>query len=212
MRRLFFHLPLCTVCICLFCSSAAWASIGCAVEPSFDCSKADHDAEELICRDNELAALDNLLAGAYQTALHNFPDAEMKTLKATQRGWIKGRNDCWKTEDLYRCIKHAYETRITELQIQGGLITVPEPVKYKCNSGDYDYLTAIFYTQTTMPAVVLTGNTDKDFWQKIAFLVPAGSGAKYQGNDVLFWTKGAEALIERRGKMTNCVELHYRVL
>ena len=208
MRPQFFHLSLCTACIFLICSSVAWPSIGCAVEPSFDCSKADHDVEELICRDNKLAALDNLLAGVYQAALHNFPDHELKTLKAIQRGWIKGRNDCWKAEDLYSCVKHAYETRITELQIQGGLITVPEPVKYQCDSGDHDYLTAVFYTQTAMPAVVLTGNTDGDFWQETAFPVPAGSGAKYRGNNLLFWAKGSEALIERRGQMTNCVELH----
>ncbi len=194
-----------SVWLYLLFSSAAWSNSACAVEPSFDCSKADHDAEELICRDNELAALDNQLAGVYHTALENFPVDERKNLKVMQRDWIKGRNDCWKADDLRSCVKFAYEYRITELQITGGLFTVPEPVQYQCDSGEYDYLTAIFYTETARPAVVLSGNNGRDFWQVIAWPTPSGSGAKYQGSNVLFWNKGTEALVERQGRTIKCV-------
>ena len=194
-------------CIILFSAPCGPAAAICAIEPSFDCSRAKGTVEQLICSDNELAELDNLLAGAYQTALHNFPADERKTLKADQHDWMNNRNDCRRAKNMHDCVKHALELRITELQIQGGNIAVPEPVKYTCNSGDYDYLTAVFFSETTLPAVVLSGNTGRDFWQETAYIIPSGSGAKYQGNDVMFWSKGTEAMVERKDKTINCIEL-----
>jgi uncharacterized protein len=179
----------------------------CAVEPSYDCSKTKGTVEQLICSDNELAELDNLLAGAYRTALHNFPDEQKKNVKVIQLDWINTRNNCRKEKDMHDCVRHAYETRIAELQIQGGNIVVPEPVKYKCNSGTYDNLTAYFYTKTILPAVVLSGNTGKDFWQETVYIIPSGSGAKYRGNGVMFWSKGTEAMVERKNNTINCIEL-----
>ncbi|MFO1429136.1 MAG: hypothetical protein U1F76_03195 [Candidatus Competibacteraceae bacterium] len=44
------------------------------------------------------------------------PASEQKTLKAEQRGWVKGRNDCWKAGDQRGCIKSEYEARIRELK------------------------------------------------------------------------------------------------
>ena len=38
------------------------------------------------------------------------------TLKAVQRGWVKGRNECWKSTDPISCIKGEYQLRINELQ------------------------------------------------------------------------------------------------
>ncbi len=207
MGRIYISLPALSACLSLFCLSVAWSSSVCAVEPSFDCSKADHDAEELICKDNELAALDNQLAGVYHAALENFPAGERKNLKSMQRGWIKGRNDCWKADNLRNCVKSAYEFRITELQIKGGLVVVPEPVQYQCDGGEHDYLTAIFYLETALPAVVLTGNSGTDFWQETAFIIPSGSGEKYQGRNLLFWSKGQEAMLEWNGDDLKCKEM-----
>jgi len=87
-----------------------------AAEPSFDCAKADHDIEQLICQDNELAALDRSLAELYSVLRKNLPAEEQKLLKAEQRGWIKGRNDCWKSDDKRACVKSEYEYRINELK------------------------------------------------------------------------------------------------
>jgi len=190
----------------LFLGSCLWLGSACAIEPSFDCSKADHDAEDLICRDNELAALDNQLAGVYGAALKNIPVDEHKNLKAVQRGWIKGRNDCWKSSDLRDCVQLAYESRITELQIQGGLVTVPEPVQYQCDGGDYDYLTAIFYRSTALPVVALTRINNRETWQVIAYRSHSGSGARYEGQNVLFWNKGDEAMLEWNGEKLECRE------
>lgn len=203
------HLILLFLFMLLYLSggSAAWSAKRCAVEPSFDCSKIENGVEKLICTDNELAELDNQLAGVYQTALNNFPPDERETLKSKQRSWVTTRNACQTGNDLHSCVRFAYESRITELQIQGGMLSVPEPVTYKCDSGKYDYLQVVFYTQTVLPAVVLTGNTDRDNWQETAFSVPSGSGAKYQGAGILFWSKGKEALLERQNRTITCVEM-----
>jgi len=87
-----------------------------AAQPSFDCSKASHEAEQLICKDAELAALDRSLADLYSVVLKHTPASEQKRLKAEQSGWVKGRNDCWKSSDQRGCIKSEYELRIRELK------------------------------------------------------------------------------------------------
>ncbi len=90
---------------------AVWAGA-----PSFDCTKASSDVEQLICSDDELAELDRSLADLYAVLLKNTPPGEQKLLKAEQRGWIKGRDDCWKSEDLHDCVAHEYRLRIDELK------------------------------------------------------------------------------------------------
>ena len=87
-----------------------------AASPSFDCNKATHEAEQLICKDAELAKLDRSLAELYSTVLKHSPPAQQGTLKAEQRGWVKGRNECWKSDDQRGCIKSEYEARIRELK------------------------------------------------------------------------------------------------
>lgn len=206
MRPLFFSIQL-LACSGLIFSSALLADTASAARPSFDCAKADHEAEKLVCGDDKLAALDNQLAAVYHAAYQNFPTDERKKQKAIQRGWIKGRNDCWKSDDLLGCVKNVYQTRITELQIQGGLVTVPEAVNFQCNGGEYDYLTAIFYQNTILPVVVLTRINGKESWQSMAYHVPSGSGAKYEGQNVLFWNKGSEAMVEWNGAKLKCKEM-----
>jgi uncharacterized protein len=84
--------------------------------PSFDCAKASHEVEELICGDAELAELDRSLSGLYGTLLEHTPAGEQRMLKAEQRGWVKGRNDCWKSDDVRGCVKSEYEARIRDLK------------------------------------------------------------------------------------------------
>ena len=87
-----------------------------AAEPSFNCSKATHEFEKLICDDDDLAALDNSLASLYNIVLKNASAAAQKRLKTEQIGWVKGRNDCWKTDDKHACIKGEYEAMISVLK------------------------------------------------------------------------------------------------
>jgi uncharacterized protein YecT (DUF1311 family) len=87
-----------------------------SANPSFDCTKASHEVEELICKDAELADLDRSLAELYPLVLKHTPASEQRTLKAEQRGWVKGRDDCWKASDERGCVKSEYEARIAELK------------------------------------------------------------------------------------------------
>ena len=87
-----------------------------AAKPSFNCKKASHEAEKIICDDDELAALDVSLGKLYKQVLKNTPAKAQKRLKAEQSGWVKGRNDCWKADDKRECIKSEYETRISDLK------------------------------------------------------------------------------------------------
>ncbi len=97
-------------------------AIGLAQEgPSFDCAQAESSAEKLICEDTELAALDRRLADRFAAAvtaaqsLDVGADETTDTLRAMQRGWISGRDECWKEPDLRACVKSEYLQREAEL-------------------------------------------------------------------------------------------------
>lgn len=177
-----------------------------AATPSFDCSRASNAVEELVCADAALAALDRRLADVYATARSNFPAEELDSLKSGQRDWIRARNACPGRDARGACVRHRYETRITELQIQGGDLMVPSPVHYRCGDDQYNSLTAVFYQDTILPAVALTRWSESETQQVIAFLGTAGSGARYQHEDVVFWIKGKEVMLTWGGMEAKCIE------
>ena len=81
------------VLTCTFCCMAQ-------AQPAFDCNDAEGEVELLICNDEALQALDRTLAKTYARAMQNLPEEDQASEKAMQRGWIKGRNDCWKEVDV----------------------------------------------------------------------------------------------------------------
>lgn len=158
-----------------------------AAQPSFDCKQAEGSVQELICSDAELAGLDQRLDRLYRKALDSFPEEEIATLKATQRGWIKGRDECWKAENPSVCAGEEYQRRITELEIKTGSTLVPAPVLYSCDNGSL--LTAYFYNLTELPALILGDGSE----QYLLFQGISASGARYQGGNIEFWDKGGQA-------------------
>jgi uncharacterized protein len=92
-----------------------------AAKPSFDCAKAAGSVEELICKDDELAALDRKMTEVYETALKKTPNSELNALKVFQRGWVKGRNIALHAGGFlgypssHGGVKSKYEVRISEL-------------------------------------------------------------------------------------------------
>jgi uncharacterized protein len=92
------------------------AAPGAQAAPSFDCAKASTDVEKLICSDAELAKLDHSLADLYGTLLKHTPAKDQQMLKAEQRGWVKGRNECWKSDDMRGCVAAEYRSQIAELK------------------------------------------------------------------------------------------------
>ena len=106
--------------------------------PTFDCAKAESSAEKLICDEPELAALDRRLADRFAAAvrvaegLDVDAEATTKTLRAMQRGWISGRDECWKEPDLRACVETEYLRREAELVAEFMLEPPSETVELIC--------------------------------------------------------------------------------
>lgn len=164
-------------------------------QPSFDCKKANSDAEQLICEDASLAELDLRLAERFKAAqtvigeMDAGGETAMNDLRATQRGWIKGRDECWKADDLLSCVEFAYLTREVELVSQWLLEEPKSVVAYACDENPANEVTVYFF-ETELPGIRLEyGDSIRSGWS-----VPAASGAKYAtefGGE--FWSKGDEA-------------------
>ena len=161
-----------------------------AVSPSFDCEKAVAGSiEATICQKPELVQLDNQLAKVYQQALDNAGETT-KELKAMQRGWIKGRNDCWKSDDQTDCIEDSYQYRIAELQARYQLVDSNGPFRFICDKDPKNEFIVTFYD--TEPATLIAERGDQ---VSLMHHVISGSGAKYQGRNETFWEHHGEAMI-----------------
>lgn len=169
---------------------AALAMIGCAQQPSFDCRAATGSVETLICQQPDLAVLDRRMARVYSDAQQVALASMQQPLAAEQRGWIKGRNDCWKSAMPIQCIGESYRYRIAELQARFDLLLGTGPYLYRCDDTEGDEVTALFYNSDPATARVTRGDESQ-----VLFLEPSGSGAKYQGGNAMLWTQGNEALI-----------------
>ena len=117
--------------------ASAFAVIGGAASaqaPSFSCNQVETGSiEEMICKDGALSSLDRKLADVYAQASRKATNAHPPTLQAEQRGWIKGRDECWKSDDKRACVQGAYEHRIAELQARYRLVPGIGPITFICD-------------------------------------------------------------------------------
>ncbi len=163
--------------------------------PAFDCAKAEHEIEELICKDAELSAKDRKMADVFKQAIAVMekvdaggPEAIME-LKATQRGWIGGRNECWKESDKRQCTIDSYDRRTAFLQARYFLVEGSDAVHFDCS--DNSQIVATFIP-TEPPSVRLERGDSLE----IGILSPAASGSRYDADfGVYFWTKNDEAQV-----------------
>ena len=163
-----------------------------SASPSFDCSKVEKGSiEEIICNNEELSALDQKMAKVYKEAEKKAANEVPPTLKAEQRGWIKGRNECWKSEDEKECIKENYLYRIAELQARYQLVNKKGPIFYSCDDNPAKEVVITFF-ETDPPTLVAEYGDS----QSLMYLEPSGSGANYQGRNESVWTKGDEARVK----------------
>ncbi len=151
--------------------------------PAFDCARAESSAEKLVCGDPPLAALDRHLADRFATALAvaegldvGAKEAE-ETLRATQRGWIKGRDECWKEPDLRICVETAYLRREAELVAQFLLEDASAIRELVCGDGARS-LTVYEFT-TELPGIRVE---EGDSVHVGALLSAANPGIYYVGN------------------------------
>ena len=162
-----------------------------ATKTSFDCQKVRVGSiEELVCKNEDLAALDRKLAEVFSAAIQKAVNEHPPVLKAEQRGWIKGRNECWKSPDKHNCVKQSYRMRIAELQALYRLIPMTATIRYECNGEPANEVIATFF-QTDPPSLV----AERGDSVSLMYLQPSGSGSKYQGRNETLWEHHGEALI-----------------
>jgi len=160
--------------------------------PSFDCTKArDGSIEAAVCADAALSALDRKLAEVYGEAAKKANNQQPPTLKAEQRGWIKGRNECWKSEDKPACIRDEYQQRIAELQARYRLVPSLGPFSYACE-GDRANEVVVTFFETDPPTLI----AERGDSTSLMTIQRSGSGARYQGRNESFWEHHGEARIQ----------------
>jgi uncharacterized protein len=159
--------------------------------PSFSCEAVRPDSiEALVCDDEDLSALDRDLSAVYAQASGMAADDRPPHLKAEQRGWIKGRDDCWKSDNQRACVEEAYVRRIAELQARYRLVPFAGPVFYTCDGNPAKEVVATYFE--TMPPTLIAEYDDNS---SLMFSQPSGSGAKYEGRNEMLWEHQGEAVI-----------------
>jgi uncharacterized protein len=159
--------------------------------PAFSCAKvAPGSIEAMVCGDAELSALDRKLAGVYASALKKAANEKPPQLKATQRGWVKGRNDCWKAGDKRTCVKDSYVDRIVELQARYRLVKSTGPVRFACDGNPANEVIITYFE--TEPGSAIAERGDSTSLMRVQ---AAASGAKYQGPNESIWEHQGEATI-----------------
>ena len=172
--------------------------------PSFSCAKATGQAQQLVCKDAELAQLDRELARLYALASSGPEAKRHPELKAMQRGWIKGRDDCWKSEDARRCVRDAYALRIAELralpdarrQEAKGLAIGPMPLRCPTVEGEV----VVTFVNSDPGAVVLRSAQGSVVLDHLVSASGARYGGKLAGGDYLLWNKGRDYRLELPGQ------------
>lgn len=148
---------------------------------------------ELVCGDAELRALDLKMAEVYAAALRLTGKQHPPLLKAEQRGWIKGRDDCWKAGDEGRlaCVHQSYQLRIAELQARYRLLPVRATARYACSPGHAADEVLAFYFDTEPPSLI----AERGDQVSLMFLQRSASGARYEGRNESLWEHQGEALV-----------------
>lgn len=171
-----------------------------AIKASFDCNRANGQAQELVCADANLAAMDREVARLAGLAVE----------PAALADWAQQRDDCWKSDELRPCVMAAAMLQIHRLR--QGSETAREsdglsvgPVAFSCKGIAGPVLAT--FVNSDPGAVALE-------WGAEAIAidhVTAASGARYDGRwngqQFGFWTKGREATFTVAGKGDlQCVE------
>lgn len=172
------------------------ASAGADEGPSYDCARAEGAVQDAICASADLSALDRRLAEVWGEAMAVAEDLDappdLDALRAEQRGWIKGRDACWKADDLAACAASAYRSRISELSAAWRLAPQTGAARWVCGENPADEVRASFHDTPIPSARIERGDT-----VRVGLLARTASGARY---DMPFgaslWIKGEEARLE----------------
>ena len=188
-------------CVCAFIAcTLGLAPHALAAAPTFDCAKAQGEVEKLICSDASLAALDRKLDEAYKAAAAAAAKGPLATqLREEQRGWIKGRNDCWKANGQETwitatwtvstakgCVDAQYRLRTSELQAVWRLLP-PRTVSHACQNNPANEVVANFFDTDPATIRLERGDRTKTLWR-----VGAAGAGRYEGQNVSLVQQGNE--------------------
>lgn len=159
--------------------------------PSFDCGKVQPGSiEAQICADPALSALDRKMAEVYAAASAKAKNEQPPVLKTEQRGWVKGRDECWKDADKRNCVESAYRSRIVELQARYRLVEASPAAFYACNGNPSDEVVVTFFRTDPLSLIAERGDSTS-----LMTAQPSGSGTRYQGRNESFWEHQGEATV-----------------
>ncbi|UEM24625.1 lysozyme inhibitor LprI family protein (plasmid) [Skermanella mucosa] len=162
-----------------------------AQAPSFPCAKAAAGSiEEMVCGDRELSDLDRRLDDVYAQASRKAANEHPPVLKAEQRGWIKGRDDCWKSSDKRGCVRDSYRLRIAELQAEYRLVPATAHTVFACNGNPRDELAVTFF-RTDPPTLI----AERGDGVSLMYGQPAGGATSYRGRNESFREQDDTALV-----------------
>jgi uncharacterized protein len=177
-----------------------------AAETSFDCSKATHAIEKLVCGDDQLAALDVTLAQDFKKAMGQIGSADQAALRTAQEKWIEARNACAKDAEPKACALTSYKTRIAVMGAMYGFAPMGTGTfVFTCNDAAKTSFYATFF-QTDPSTVNLVKRPPAPKEAVTLLQGMSGSGARYEGNNgLVFWNKGNDAQVEwPAGTNMNC--------
>lgn len=161
------------------------------VAPSFSCDNArEGSIEAMICKDPELSALDRKLSAVYISASKQVTGNNSSNLKAEQRGWIKGRNACWKSEDKRSCVQNTYKRRSAELQAKYQLVSYNGPVRFTCDGNDKNEVVVKFFQTDPLTLIAERGDS-----VSLMYIQPSASGSLYRGRNETLWEQQGKAVI-----------------
>ncbi len=132
-----------------------------ATLPSFSCAgEGLSSAEQAVCANAELAGLDLQLHEAFQALLEQADDTALEShLKAVQRGWIKGRDECWKSPPVEACVEREYRERIEALDKMSSQIGQHRLLTLLCENNPEREIIIRFYA--LQPALATLSWPDK---------------------------------------------------
>lgn len=159
------------------------------VATSFDCEKASGQAQELVCADANLAAMDR------EAARLGAGDA------AGQAAWARERDACGKADELRLCVMANAALRIHHLRTatptEAAGISVG-PVVFRCKGMDAPL--GVTFINSDPGAVAVESNGQVVVLDHVV----AASGARYvgrwNGEEWSFWEHGGEATLGIPGK------------
>lgn len=184
--------------------AAAGASPAPVARPSFPCDTAQATVEKLICSDAALAALDRELDAVYRAALAQAQGPLARPLRQAQRGWVKGRNECWKangqdtwitaswTVNTVRgCVEAQTRLRRAELQAVWRLLP-PRTVAYACQNDAANEVVVNFFDTDPATMRLERGDRTTTLWR-----VGGAAAGRYEGPNIDGVTQGDELVLNR---------------